>query len=331
MDKAMEIGKTTTIGSVQLFLGTSASTIIRAIGTIILGLFILPSDYGLYVVALIPASTLAVVQDWGMGSALTRFIAKYRGTTNDVEQQNVISAGLIYEVTTGTVLTLVSLLLANFFAYTMVNEPASAFLIALVSVTMLSGAISSGVASIFTGFEYMKLNSYLSVISAVAYTVCAPLLVYLGYGATGAIIGFTLSSVVQATVAGFLLYFFIRKRFSTFKVKKVELVRTLKELLNYGIPLGISSVVSSLGSPIFAFLMANYVNNVMIGNYKIATNFVILLTFVTAPITTVLFPAFSKIDNNPNNRNLLKTVFNSSVNYTNILLSSIHDGDDSAC
>ena len=56
MDKAMEMGKTSTVGSVQLFLGTSISTIIRAVGAIILGLYILPGDYGLYAIALIPGN-----------------------------------------------------------------------------------------------------------------------------------------------------------------------------------------------------------------------------------------------------------------------------------
>ncbi len=58
MDKATEMGKTSAIDSLQLFLGTSISTIIRAVGAIVLGIFILPGDYGLYVVALIPTTTL---------------------------------------------------------------------------------------------------------------------------------------------------------------------------------------------------------------------------------------------------------------------------------
>ena len=34
----------------------------------------------------------------------------------------------------------------------------------------------------------------------------------------------------------------------------------------------------------------------LIGNYKVSTNFAILLAFFTVPINTVLFPAFSKLD-----------------------------------
>jgi len=211
VDKALEMGKTSTVGSLQSFFGTSTSTIIRAVGAIILGLFILEGDYGLYAVALIPASTLALLQDWGIGSALTRYCAKYRATNEPLEQRKVIIAGLIFALATGLVLTVVALISANFFALTVYNKPASGFLITLASVTLLSGAISSAVASVFTGFEQMKLNSYIAVIAAIVYSLLAPLLVIFGYGATGAIIGFTSSAIVQGIICFLHLFLHIQK------------------------------------------------------------------------------------------------------------------------
>ena len=201
MDKAVEMGKTSAIGSVHSFLGVSISTVIMAVGTIILGLYILPGDYGLYAVALIPITTLSIFQDWGIGSALTRYIAKYRATNEQAEQRKVIIAGLIFGAATGFVLTVMSLLFANFFASTIYHKPASAFLITLASVTIFSGSISSGTASIFTGFEQMKLNSILSVIYAIVYGVLASTLVYFGYGALGPIIGYTSAVVVQTIIS----------------------------------------------------------------------------------------------------------------------------------
>ena len=73
---------------------------------------------------------------------------------NKAEQRKVIIAGLIFEAATGLVLTIVSLLLANFFASTIFDKPESAFLITLVSVTMLSGAISIG-----SGKQYLRVLS----------------------------------------------------------------------------------------------------------------------------------------------------------------------------
>ena len=319
MDKATEMGKISTYNSVQVFLGTSASTVIRAVGAIILGLFILPADMGLYTVALIPSVTLSLFVDLGIGSALGRYCAKYRATNEEAEQRKVIIAGLTFGAVAGLVLTIVSLLLANFFATTMVHRPESTFLIAIVSLTMLPGALASAVVCVFVGFEQMKLNSYLSIISAIVYSLLAPLLVYLGYGATGAIIGYTASAVVQGVLSIVFLYIFVYRKISISKINKSEIFRTLKMMLSYGFPLGVGSLVQNLGSPFFSFLMATYVTDVVIGNYKIATNFMVLISFITIPISNVLFPAFSKFDPRKEN-NLIKIVFTRSVTYTNLLL-----------
>jgi O-antigen/teichoic acid export membrane protein len=61
-------------------------------------------------------------------------------------------------------------------------------------------------------------------------------------------------------------------------------------------------------------------DNTMIGNYKVALNFAVLLTFLTGPIGTVLFPLFSKVDST-NEKGILKTVFSSSVKYTILLVT----------
>ena len=313
------MGKISTYNSVQVFLGQSSSTVIRAVGAIILGLFILPADMGLYTVALIPSGTLSLFMDLGIGSALGRYCAKYRATNEEEEQRKVIIAGLTFGAVAGLVLTFVSLFLASFFATTMVHRPESTFLIALVSFTMLPGALGSAAVCVFVGFEQMKLNSYLSVISAIVYSLLAPLLVYLGYGATGAIIGFTASSVVQGVLSIVFLYFFIYRKFTSSRLRKSEIFKTLKMMLSYGFPLGVGSLLQNLGSPVFAFLMATYVSDVIIGNYKIATNFLLLISFITIPISNVLFPAFSKLDPRKEN-NLLKIVFTRSVTYTNLFL-----------
>ena len=92
----------------------------------------------------------------------------------------------------------------------------------------------------------------------------------------------------------------------------------MKKLLNYGIPLSVGGILSGLTGSLYSFLMAP-LDNTMIGNYKVALNFAVLLTFLTGPIATVLFPLFSKVDST-NEKGILKTVFSSSVKYTVLLV-----------
>jgi O-antigen/teichoic acid export membrane protein len=90
-------------------------------------------------------------------------------------------------------------------------------------------------------------------------------------------------------------------------------------MLNYGVPLSIGSILSGILTQIYAFMIIPLTTETLYGNYIVAVNFSVLLTFFTTPIGTVLFPAFAKLD--PQNEDeLVKNVFASSIKYTSILL-----------
>ena len=101
MDETLKLGKDSATGGLHLFFGKTLSTVILAVGTIVLGWFILEGDYGLYAIALIPAATLLLFQDWGVGQAMTRYCAQCRATNNEGTLRKIIVAGLTFEVASG--------------------------------------------------------------------------------------------------------------------------------------------------------------------------------------------------------------------------------------
>ncbi len=179
MDKATEMGQTSAVGSLQLFVGRTIGTVVAAIGTIIIGLFISQTAYGLYVVALIPSAAFLLFQDWGVGTALTRYCAKCRSTKQETELRRIIVAGLIFEVATGVVLALLLIVFANFMAVVALKRPESTFLVAISSVTIFMSAVGAASGSILIGFEKMKLSSYAGIIQSIASGTIAPVLVIL--------------------------------------------------------------------------------------------------------------------------------------------------------
>jgi O-antigen/teichoic acid export membrane protein len=77
--------------------------------------------------------------------------------------------------------------------------------------------------------------------------------------------------------------------------------------------------MASFLTQFYGFMMAFFCSDLLIGNYQVTVNFAVIITFFTAPVSTVLFPAFAKL--NPHNeQQLLKTVFTSSVKYTTLLV-----------
>jgi O-antigen/teichoic acid export membrane protein len=319
MEKALEMGRISATGGLQLFTGRAVYTAILAVGTLILGLLISEGDYGLYAIALIPATTLLLFQDWGVGAAMTRYCAHHRSAGNEGELRRIIVSGLAFEATTGLALTLLSLSIADLVASTIFGKPESAFLIALASVSIMATSFSSAAQSIFNGFERMGLTSLTLIFQAVTQCALAPLLVYFGYGALGAIIGYAAASIVAGIGAGAMLYFRILRKLRPNRQSKSARPETLKPMLNYGIPLALATILSGTLTQFCSFMVASYTDVVMIGNLRISTNFAVLLTFFTIPIATVLFPAFSKLDAEKE-KQLLRTVFTSSVKYTALFL-----------
>ena len=319
MDKALIAGRDSASGGFWLFIGKMVSTVILAVSTIFMGRIISVDDYGLYAIALIPAATLLLFQDWGVGPALTKYCAQYRAAHEKTDLRRMILAGLIFEGSTGTVLTIVSLLMANFIGTAVFSKPGSSLLIALVSITILPLSLIAGIEAILIGFERMKLQGLTMIVRSTVYAAVAPLLVYVGYGAFGAIVGYVTSILAIFVVEIILLYFTIFRKLDRNKMNKSPLFQSLKPLLHFGIPLAIGSLIGGITAQFYSFMMASYIDEMMIGNYQIATNFAIALAFLTFPITTVLFPAFSKF-NPQKERQALQKVFTASVKYTSLFV-----------
>ena len=319
MGKALTMGKTSATGSFQLFVGRIASTLMLAIGTLIVGLYISDVEYGLYTIALVPAATFLLFQDWGIGPALTKYCANYRAAKREEELRKIIVAGVTFEIITGITLTLISVLTASVVASNLLGNPESTYLVAVASTTIFFTAIYAVSLSIFVGFERMKLGTVTMIVSATVQGLFSPFLVYLGFGALGAIAGFTISQVASGITGAALLYFVIFRKLSSAKKNTMKFSQALRPMLRFGIPLSIATIIGGITTQIYSFLMASYTELAMIGNFRIATNFALFLTFFTYPIQTVLFPAFSKLDPSKD-KQLLKTVFASSVKYTSLFL-----------
>jgi O-antigen/teichoic acid export membrane protein len=165
----------------------------------------------------------------------------------------------------------------------------------------------------------MGLNSFTVICQSIVKTLVGPLLVLFGYGVLGAVLGYTVSFLAAGIIGLGVLYVALFRPLKKSKVKMSELTKTLKGMLKYGVPLSISSILTGVLGNFYSFMMAYLVSDIMIGNYQAAVNFAVLLGFFTMPISTVLFPAFAKLDPQ-NERQLLRTVFTSSIKYAAMLL-----------
>lgn len=318
MNRALSIGRDSASGSTWLLIGKIIYTAVLAISTIVLGMFIQEGEYGLYAIALVPSATILLFHDWGVGLALTRFSVQYRHANKIDDLRNIIKAGLIFEVAIGLILMIFSLLMSNTIA-TLLGRPEAAFLITLVSITILASSIITGSQALFLGFEKIKLSSLGLICQAVVQSALSITLVCMGYGALGIIVGYIIGSFSSAILSLVFLYFSVIKGLPKSSTASLSLSDSLRKLLSFGVPLGINTIMSGIMNQYYFFIIVSFLDEVIIGNYKMALNFVSFITFFTIPISKVLLPAFSKLDPKKE-QHLLNSVFKSSVKYTNLLL-----------
>jgi O-antigen/teichoic acid export membrane protein len=318
MSKATEMARVSAKGGFHLLWGLVLSTIISAVGTIVIARLLGPDNMGLYTIALAAPNLIATFRDWGVTTAMVKYSAEANNEKNVAKIRSIFVSGLVFEIVLGLTLSILSLaispLLADFY-----GRPAIVQLIQVASWFVLTGALVNTATAAFTGMEKMHLNSIMLIGQSIVKTVLIITLVAIGLGTLGAVIGFSVG-VLVAGLIGVLLMFVMYRSLPKPVTGALEFMKSIKIMLEYGLPLSIGAILSGFLTQFYSFIMAIFVtNNSFIGNYSVAQNFVVLITFFATPVTTMLFPAFSKLDANKD-RETLKNVFQYSVKYAALIV-----------
>ena len=317
MSKAANMAKVSAKGGFNLLWGMVASTVISALGTIVVANLLGAANYGLYTIALVAPGLISLFVDWGVGSAMTKYTAQCNAEDKAASIRSIFTAGILFETILGITLSAAAFLLSGSLAM-LYSLPNITPLIQIASFTILTGALFSAAQYAFTGFEKFELTSFTLVCQAIVKTTVTLVLVIAGLGPLGAVIGITTAALIACVIGAFLMWTLYRSLPKPSN-SKLEIMANIKTMLNYGLPLSIATITYSLQIQFYSFILPIFVRPDLIGNYGIANTFVVLITFFTAPITTVLFPAFSKLDPQKD-RETLKNVFQFSIKYASLFV-----------
>jgi stage V sporulation protein B len=320
MSKAADIAKASTTGSFHLLWGLVISTVISSVATIFVARLLGSDLYGLYGIVLVTPSLIGIFRDWGINSAMVRYAAQFRGEGRESEVRSIFVSGLIFEIAVGLALSVLSFGLSGYLATNMFHRPAIAPLIQLASITILATGIVNAASAAFTGVEKMEHNSIVLIVQSIFKTIIMIILVLQGLGTAGAVTGYTGAFAIAAATSVLIMYSIYRKLPKPF-AQKLEIKAYIEAMLAYGTPLSLSTMISGFQAQFYSFLLPIFYvsDNIAIGNYGIASTFVVLIAFVQTPIITMLFPAFSKLDPKKD-KIALKSVFQFSIKYASLLV-----------
>ena len=315
MNKLESIAKKSVKGGLYLLFGNILSLILMALASIIIARLLGPEKYGLYSLTLVAPSIIISIINLGLPVAVTRYASLYRSEKRVGDALRIADIGLKFRLVMSLVGLITSLLLSDTFAL-MINRPEASLYIKIASIVILGNMMFTVVQNICLGFDKMKYASINMIIQATVKFILTPILILFGLQVVGAIAGHVLSYII-ATIVGILLIY--QKIFRVNDDSNIEFLDGLKIMFSYSIPLYLSTLINSMTMQYNNIVQSWFASDFQIGNFKVASNFLSLLTVLIMPISSTLFPAFSKF-NIDRDRNDLVEFLTYSLKYTCIVL-----------
>ena len=311
-DEYSKLVRQTAHGSLTLLIGQVLSAVFLAIGTMIVAGIIGPTHYGEYSKVFVPVSMALLLQDPGMNAALTRYVSMYHSRGDMPRQSGTIVTGLALSLTTAVFLSAVLYLLATPIAAAFLQQGELDQVLRVASFAVIGQALINATNSVFIGYMRVNLQNLTQIVYSILKGVSSSALVVLGFGLGGAVVGQVASYLIAGTMALVITLTYL-KRGPGFTSPSWGMLR---ELLSFGIPVYMSSLVSGSTTQLLNSLMVLYVANEEIGNYGAAITFTILLSFLTVPIQTTIYPLFSKLERGSV---YLSNAYRNAVKYSSLL------------
>jgi O-antigen/teichoic acid export membrane protein len=315
----VKIAEDSTRGGLFLFLGNFLSTVVAALGSIVVARFLGPENYALYGLAISIPTLLLPFVDIGINPALTRFLARLRTEGRSSRASSLLVSGLLFKTVASMGISVLSFALSDVFAVYVLNRPSIGVLVRLASLSIVFHVLFNAISAIFIGLDRMDRGAFVMFLQSLVKAATGPLLVFLGLSVEGALLGYVFSFTVAGLTGVLLLLLLQRHTPLSFNVPRRTFWGDLRTLMGYGYPLFIAGILGIFLSQFQVILLALFVSDFELGNYYVVKNFAYIVAVFANPISTALFPAFSKV-NASRDSSSLSRLFQLSVRYTSMVI-----------
>lgn len=291
----------TTIGAFFIFGGGALSTMLSAICGILVARLLGPELYGAYSLSFTVVGFISIFTGLGINLALTRFTAFHDARGEYSKVRKTIKAGLLFTVVEALLVLLVGYVFLEHLTLIIVNRPELAGPTLYLLPMILFQALFYSATGVLIGLGDAKRVAYSNIYLQLARLVFSPLLIILGYGLVGSLIGSTVAYGIGGLFSTMYAYIHYRRLAQDNNDGEVVL-DYISKMLRYGLPLYISSTMMLFMDTLRNSILSYIADDFVVGNFNVALRFTIILSIFMAPISTALFPAFTKIGEN--NRDL---------------------------
>ena len=320
MDIGEEIARASVRGSIYLFLGTTLSTLLTALASILFGRLLGPADYGLYSLSLTPSSLLLIGTNFGLNVGIVKYLSEYQRKGNYGKIRSLVKKALLFQLATGSILTLILFTNPEIFATYIINRPEAAPYIQITSIYILGMVLFTTLNQSFIGLNRMERTSLTMLTQALTKLGVGVGLVLLGLGVMGAVTGHSISYLIGVG-AGLILMAKLLKKREEEDIDPDDDTGIL-DLIRFGFPVYIGAITFTLLGVYRNYLLSLYTTNIDIGNFQAAMNLSTALVIFINPVVSTLFSSFSRLDKTQE-LHIIRDLFAHSVKYSAIMILPI--------
>ncbi|RLG27544.1 hypothetical protein DRO03_11925, partial [Methanosarcinales archaeon] len=269
------------------FAGAMFGTAVGYLSRMVIARYLGPEDYGLISLGFAAMMIATVLSLMGFNSGMQRYIAYYRGKCDEGRIKGTIVAALKVTVPTSLLFMGVVFFGADWISVHIFHENNLTPVLTIFAIGIPFWTIATVFVSISIAFQQIKYHVYTFYIFKDSVKLIAIVsLLLIGYGVTGAAVGWILAVVGMAALS---FYFVEKKTFPLFS-STVKSISMDKELFYFSFPLifvGISSLVTGWTD---TFMLGYFCTSSEVGIYNAALPTSKLLGVVLSPIGMIFGP-----------------------------------------
>lgn len=266
-------------GLMWSFVGNFSTQGVQFVVGIVLARMLSPQEFGLIgMLAVFIAISQAFI-DSGFSTALIR-----KKECISLDYSTVFFFNLLFSVILYLTLYFGASLISNFF-----NEPQLTILLRILGIGLIINAFSIVQGTILTKQINFKLQTRISVISAIVSGIVGVAMAYNGYG---------IWSLVTKTLVSYLITTVLLWLWNGWRPTFIFSLESFKELFSFGSKIFISVLIDTIYRNIYYIIIGKYFSASQLGYYTRADQFSALPSQnITTVIHNVTFPVLASIQN----------------------------------
>lgn len=250
--------------------------------------------YGIWLILGSITGYLSLVQ-FGLGPAITKYVASYSGQNNQSDLIGSINAGLLYSSIIGAI----SALVISIFSYKLLHlfniqsSPTQNFVwvVYLVGITFLFVLLNNVLSAAFDGMQRFDVSNQFTLGISIVSIIISIALVLSGFGILGMAIGSLTSNLI-----GFLLgLLLLRKLQPNYSFQFSQVKRALPTIFRFSTFAFVMQIARVFTSRLPELVITIILGPAYVTYFTVPTRLITLLSTGISSIASVLFPLSSEL------------------------------------